>query len=452
MAHSQGEIYNISITLEKTIVFERRNNFHLYSLLACGLCLAGPDAAAGEVTVGTHAALRGGGGLSESTTQVCFKAPGAGAKYRLGNECENYIRIGPYYRYKSDNGSFFHAELMPRFMGGYGEAFRYRFFEQAFIEVGDFPATGSTKFWLGRRIYDRHDIYLNDYKPLDVYGDAIGVRDVPVGNAKLEYAYFYRDKKPDISGFSVQDGVLQHTHDARLYDLPMPWNGKLMLHFQYHRIVGGEVDAHDADGVPVKLDIHGADGWTAGVVHTQDDFMGGKNKLTLQYGEGSARSAGNKAHEADSVIGRLTSADAAAALEKARTWRFSDQQVWDNNTWAMMVAVLVEARDSAKFDGTDKVWVSAGAHPIWFIDNHWRLNFEFGHDRVYNDSSADVYLNKATVALGWAQKRGFWQRPEWRFYTTFAQWSDSARGAVGGPVFSDDTQGWNVGVQVESWW
>jgi maltoporin len=433
-------------------MFKQNHGFRLYPLLACGLCALGLNAVAGEATLGSHASLRSGAGISDGDTQVCFKAPGAGAKYRLGNECENYIRIGPHYRYESEAGGVVHVELMPRFLGAYGDDFEYRFFEQAFVEAGDFPGTGSTKFWLGRRIYDRHDIYLNDYKPLDVYGNAIGARDVPVGEAKFEYAYFYRDKEPAMTGFSVQDKVIQHTHDARIYDLGTPWGGKLLLQFLYQRISGKEVNAYGADGVPVKFDIHGADGWSAGVVHTLDGFMGGKNKLMLQYGEGSARSAGNTAHEPNSAIGRLTSADAAAALDDARTWRVTDQQVWDNSAWGLMAAVLVEAKDSAAFDGTDKVWVSAGARPIWYIDEHWRLNFEFGHDRVYNENSANVYLNKATVALGWAQKRGVLNRPEFRLYTTFAQWSDSARGAVGGNVFSDSTHGWNAGVQVEHWW
>jgi maltoporin len=437
----------MSLFIEKTYLKQA-----VILLLTNGLCALSLNAAAGEATFGSHASLRGGVGVSDGDTQVCFKAPGAGAKYRLGNECENYIRIGPYYRYESEAGGFAYVEVMPRFMGAYGEDFDYRFFEQAFIEAGDFAATGSTKFWLGRRLYDRHDIYLNDYKPLDVYGNAIGVRDVPVGEAKFEYAFFYRDKEPDMPGFSVQDKVIQHTHDARLYDLATPWGGKLLLHFLYQRIEGKQVNAYGADGAPVKFDIHGANGWSAGVVHTQDGFIGGKNKLTLQYATGSARSAGNTAHESNRVIGQLTRATAADALNDARTWRVTDQQVWDNSTWALMAAVLVEAKDSATFDATDKVWVSAGVRPIWYIDEHLRLNFELGHDRVYNEKTANVYLSKATLALGWAQKRGVLERPEFRLYTTFAQWSDSARGAVGGDVFSDSTHGWNVGVQVEHWW
>ncbi|MCV5663612.1 carbohydrate porin, partial [Escherichia coli] len=57
-----------------------------------------------------HGYLRTGtGSSSEGGKQVCFSAPGAGAKYRLGNECETYGEVafalpfgksdGPYAKY-----------------------------------------------------------------------------------------------------------------------------------------------------------------------------------------------------------------------------------------------------------------------------------------------------------------------------------------------------------------
>ena len=43
-------------------------------------------------------------------------------------------------------------------------------------------------------------------------------------------------------------------------------------------------------------------------------------------------------------------------------------------------------------------------------------------------------------------------RPSLRAYVTHADWSDAWRGAVGGPAYATDTQGTNIGIQVEYWW
>ena len=43
-------------------------------------------------------------------------------------------------------------------------------------------------------------------------------------------------------------------------------------------------------------------------------------------------------------------------------------------------------------------------------------------------------------------------RPSIRAYFTYAWWDDELEGAVGGPSFSNDTEGLAAGVQVEAWW
>ena len=70
--------------------------------------------------IGTKGYVRAGAGISDGHTQVCFKAPGAGAKYRLGNECDVYGKAGVYYQYKENeeqNPFFVRYEYTPEFSG-----------------------------------------------------------------------------------------------------------------------------------------------------------------------------------------------------------------------------------------------------------------------------------------------------------------------------------------------
>ena len=60
--------------------------------------------------------------------------------------------------------------------------------------------------------------------------------------------------------------------------------------------------------------------------------------------------------------------------------------------------------------------------------------------------------------------RGFWSRPELRFFYTYARWNDAARVAGEGStdaavasisstgVFANRNSGSTVGVQLEGWW
>ena len=60
-------------------------------------------------------------------------------------------------------------------------------------------------------------------------------------------------------------------------------------------------------------------------------------------------------------------------------------------------------------------------------------------------------LAKLTVAPQYTLSGGFWARPAFRAFATYAKWNDAA-GAQGGGVFAPDKNGMTYGVQVEAWW
>lgn len=424
-------------------------------LFMAALCAA-PDSRAavlwsdGVTDIGSTGYLRAGVGDSAGHTQSCFQAPGAGAKYRLGNECEVYGRASLYYRHRLQEGSiapYFHAEAQPEFNGAYGDAFEYKDMAQAFVEVGNLRGTPA-KAWIGRRYYKRRDIHINDYFYMNLKGDGLGVRDIPTGFGDLAYTFLRQHSTPSGIGLAGTDEVATHNHEFGLHNIKANPGGALTFDLR-HSAIQGETFSTDAGTVT----LHAAQGWAATAQHSQQGVLGGTNTAALQYGRGAARSAWNSPAESAAALARLTTAESAAALEAAVTWRVVEQHLYDGAKWAMQSAMIWEKRDSRQFDGADQTWVSLGARPMYYLDDHWRLLGEGGYDRVRNRASGvSGYLWKFTAALEWAQQRGFMSRPVLRGYVTRAGWSDAFRGQVGGSEFADATRGWNAGVQLEAWW
>src|SRR5258708_5727432 len=132
-----------------------------------------------------HGYFRSGYGLnSMGGQQVAFQAPGAGAKYRLGNEAETYAELifvnnwlNP--EHNSDKACMRTAVMIEantttsanyaNFAGGTGnDQFRFR---DAFVQAGNMlESQPGAKFWAGERFYRRQHIDIDDFYPLDMSG------------------------------------------------------------------------------------------------------------------------------------------------------------------------------------------------------------------------------------------------------------------------------------------
>lgn len=64
----------------------------------------------------------------------------------------------------------------------------------------------------------------------------------------------------------------------------------------------------------------------------------------------------------------------------------------------------------------------------------------------------DSWLRKFTTALQIGAGCRFFSRPVLRLFVTYASWSNSLRGYVGGIPFRDQTSGLTFGVQTETCW
>jgi maltoporin len=187
-----------------------------------------------------HGYFRSGYGLnSVGGQQVAFQAPGADAKYRLGNEAETYgefIFVNNWLNPdRNSDEAWMKTEVMieanttnsasyASFPNGTGnDQFRLR---EAFVQAGNvFPVQPDAKFWVGERYYRREHIEINDFYPLDMSGYGGGVEDINLGIGKMSVA-FLSGARPDIV---TQNGYLTKSNiDVRFYDLKGPlglWAG-----------------------------------------------------------------------------------------------------------------------------------------------------------------------------------------------------------------------------------
>src|SRR5215813_7780826 len=194
--------------------------------------------------------LRSGYGLnSRGGQQVAFQAPGADAKYRLGNEAETYAEmifvdnlVNPQH---DPDKAWIKTEVLVEantsnsanwgtFPNGIGnDQFRFR---EAFVQAGNvFESQPLAKFWAGERYYRRYQSHINDFYISDMSGYGGGVEDLDVKVGKMAVA-FLAGARPDVT--TENGNYAKSNIDVRLYDIKAP-GGKLSGWFNSANAKGG---------------------------------------------------------------------------------------------------------------------------------------------------------------------------------------------------------------------
>lgn len=415
----------------------RPRRYVLSTFLAASLLLALVPALGLEL----HGYVRAGAGTvaGGDGRQACFLLPGAGAKYRLGNECETYGELSVSHAVEPGErrpGLRYLLMLNAEGRGQHGlgnvpEAARHIGRPNQNWLALDMPASGSgildgAHLWLGRRFYRREDVHINDFFYWDNSGPGVGIEDVAVGPAKFAYALRRdEDRSPTAS-----DGRRVLSHDFRLYGLKNGTDGELTLGVDYKRAEGGAAGK-------------GLDGYWLNALYFQDRAERGFNKVAVQYGRGAG--AGLNGHPVNT------------GAPSARTWRLVEQLMVQPSTSlsGMFTAIYQDASDGT---GARARWFSVGARPIYHFDRHWNLATELGHDRVRADTGTR-HLTKLTVALQYSADRGFFARPLLRIFATHARWNRAAQAAAragdtlsASGEFGSRTRGSTLGLQFETWW
>lgn len=120
--------------------------------------------------------------------------------------------------------------------------------------------------------------------------------------------------------------------------------------------------------------------------------------------------------------------------------------------WSAQAVVIYQDDDLGLEVNSDLKWYSLGFRPVYSFSELYNLAFEVGYDYTELDTGEEGGLLKLTAASEITPDTDFFSRPAIRFFLTYATWSDAFRGLVGGKTNMDDTSGFAMGVQFESWW
>jgi len=392
-----------------------------------------------------HGYFRSGYGLnSQGGQQVAFQAPGAGAKYRLGNEAETYgefIFVNNWVNPEHDSDkAWFKTEVMleantsdaasyANFNNGIGnDQFRLR---EAFVRAGNiFESQPNAKFWAGERYYRRQHIEINDFYPLDMSGYGAGVEDLNLGVGKLAVSYL-AGARPDIQ--IANGNYVKSNIDVRFYDVKAP-GGTLAGWFDFATGKGGTTPAGEV--------IPTSNGYAFGIRHQRLEWHGGYHALGIQYGTGPASNFSTSIDDPTRFINST-----------ARFLLTENVLFQPNDKFAIMpIFILQRTKDGNPQHGWDQ-WVSFGTRPEVFFTKYLSLAFEGGFDHTHSSTGQyDGWLRKFTIAPQIGAGRQFFSRPVLRAFLTYANWSDGLRGFVGGIPFQNRTNGLTYGVQAETWW
>ena len=400
------------------------------AIIAAGAALAAGGAAAqvavvegADFAVETFGYGRAGLGWTVGEgAQVCFRAPGAGAKYRLGNECEIYVEPGLRLRFGREDAA--RAALVGRLRIYSGPVNDFEdtivAIEEAFVSVDDVApdALRGADGWGGQRFYMRRDIHINDFYWWDMSGLGFGVEDVDLGPGTGALAYFVRSG-PDL-GEELRDSPGYHRIDARLGEIGL--GGRWSLDLGADLRLAAEVD-----------DPETAVGAMATMAVTRAETVGGETTLALQTGLGPG-----------STLANVSDPDAAADALSARAVAVQ--------TFAVAEGVVGQAAALAEWRSEGPEWVSAGARPVFEIAAPVYLAVEAGVDHVWDAGGGARTLGKLTAAVEIKPTGGaFFDRPAFRAFATVGTWSDGAGDAGIAPEI-DGRSGVTVGLQVEHWW
>jgi maltoporin len=437
---------------------------HKFKLLAAAAAVAGAFAAPAAFAQGIefHGYVRTQvGGTSEGGNLQCFRLGfPAQAKYRLGNECDNYGEAAVSVPFGKSDGAWakYNLRLALREKGAQdyesvidqnpssdGKSFDIASRENYVIAGGFFPegALEDAKLWVGKRFYNRHDVHINDYYYWANTGPGAGIEDIGVGPAKFAFAYHQNGGNSGLDGapgsFVFGGGVgvnAAKRYEFRFYDIGVNPNGKLELAAQVIR--GSNAAASDEKT-----------GYLLTAQHFQGGILGGFNKLALQYGRGNgagmnwipAYAGGNNSTKGESIrlVEQLYIAPAGS------NWSGMGTFIWDN-------------LKKAPWDLEQRQWMSFGVRPQYNFSDNFSLAVELGVDRAKDDSQTNpkwATLTKLTIAPQLSLSRGFWSRPVLRGFVTYATWNEAARNGVNANsnnVFADKKYGITYGVQAETWW
>ncbi|MDR5865498.1 maltoporin [Halomonas koreensis] len=412
------------------------------STLAAAVAL-GLSGTAQAVDADFHGYGRSGIGSTEGGgDQACFKAEGAPAKYRLGNECETYAEIGLGATLYEEGDKSFYFDSLVAYVNEQGTDFEAldaadddgntialrQLNVQAKGVVEAFP---EATVWAGKRFYQRHDIHMNDFFYWDLSGPGGGIENIDLGFGKLSLAWMRNTSEDDAFPEGGQN-LANDTFDVRLAGLATNPGGSLEIGYDY-----GSATLTEAQE---RADVDPQEGHMVTLEHTQGDWFGGFNKFAVQYAT-------------DGLIGSSGRPSTASSTPEGDMLRVLDHGLVNlSPNIDMLYAAIYEERDLDNGEG--QTWMSAGIRPTYYWSDTQSTALELGYDRVDPQRSGKETsdLAKLTLAQQWSAGRGAFARPVLRAFVTYADWDGQDYNAASESIETGEDDGLTFGLQAEAWW
>lgn len=397
------------------------------------------------VDFGTY--LRSGiGANGKGGDQECFSQQGTpGNEFRLGNECSTYgeLAIATFVRRPGkDQGVYGFGQIRLAYApSGHTNweganntnpiAIR-----ESFAEIGNLTRH-KLSIWAGKRFYREQDVYMNDfYYFADTSGNGAGVGQIPfIRGSKLHLAVLRETKDTESSNGRLALTLL----DARAKDIDLFSGFKLNMWL-------GHAFSSAGKNTTTNQEYDDANGQVVGALF-QRGFEGGFNHFAVIWGRGLM--------DEFNLYGDLTTikgSSAAKAQEDSSRLRLVEHLTYNlNQDWAFHFGATYENRDNGASTNNKEIWWNVVIHPVYFIDDNFQIAAQLGTSVVDPQGAPARRLTRVTIAPQVALDRGIWSRPVLRAFYSKSFWSRSNRGLIGGNVYSGETSGTSIGMQMELW-
>jgi maltoporin len=324
--------------------------------------------------------VRSGFGINaKGGDQDAFQAPGAFAKYRLGNETETYGELGLTANWVNPehNDSWFKTKVKLALVAPRNSTFDSLRVDpgniavrESYAEAGHlFEAHPEMTFWAGQRFYRRRDVHINDFFFNDMSGYGAGFQDMKLGggNAKLSIAYLGGSVENAAAGSADLGRLTKNTLDVRVSDIPAgPGTLELWL-----------IPTLALQGTDTRNNHSGIGG---GVFYFMP-IMGGFNEVSASFGYNAAAN--------------LSSGLSTDPFIPSGGWLFRlvERGVFQlSPTLSMMVGGVLQFdnRDAstgatgATDSSLGNTWASVGARPVFMLSKYTGIAVEGGVDIVKN--------------------------------------------------------------------